>query len=398
MSTKKYAVWWFSGWELIEQAEWLEDLAQKGWHLKSITAGFIATFVKGEAQNTRYRCEVADRIADEQIELYGLAGWNYVDTRGRVHIFCAADSADIPEIHTDLNEQSRTLLTLVHNLAFGIFLFLFLSTMNISAALRSGTFALRMILEWQWTTVLKLSLVAYLLVQSVIGGVHVYRNIRRLRRGLPITQGAGYCRVMNMRRNSAILIMLIWATSVIGDIGFASTRHQALSFPSVPEESLPVVKLGEFLEYVGYDNYESFGNEEYTDWAAGDPTNYYRFSSSFLAPDHHELYQTLRVETPAAEHEKHHLEIARYDTRYPTIARLLAEQLSRKGLYRDMPIPEMPPSFTELYSNLDAVWLHRQDHIGLAVLLSGKTVFYIRYYGSESIDMLIDLINAKTIL
>jgi len=35
---------------------------------------------------------------------------------------------------------------------------------------------------------------------------------------------------------------------------------------------------------------------------------------------------------------------------YPTIARLLAEQLSRKGLYRDMPIPEMPPSCAERYT------------------------------------------------
>lgn len=393
MGNKKYAVWWFFGGELKEQEEWLTNLASQGWHLKSITAGVIATFVEGDERKVRYRCEVADRISSDQIELYRQGGWEYVDTRGRVHIFRAPEDASIPELHTDPIEQSRTLLTLVHNLLFGVILLLALWTISLSAVVRSGTLILRVILEFQWTTVLKLAVAVYLVVQGILGAAHVYGVVRRLRRGSLVTTSGGYQRTMSVRKTTASIIMTLFVLAVAGDIGFFLARQRATSFPPVPESILPVVKLGDFLEYAGYHDYEP-----HTDDISVGVLNHYRLRSSLLAPAQHELYQTMRVPSvlPAEDYYQR-LYLTRYDTRHPALAQALAQHLVRVGYHWGMPVPWSEPDFTEYYAHPDGVtsWSTNWEQGGASVILRGNTVVYVMYHGAEPLDRLIELITIR---
>lgn len=96
---------------------YFEEMAAKGLHLKKdgIFAHF-ASFERGEPQEARYRMDVKEkrspimdgdngRPADEQIELCGELGWEYVDSIGAFHIFRTYDAA-APELNTDAALQS----------------------------------------------------------------------------------------------------------------------------------------------------------------------------------------------------------------------------------------------------------------------------------------------------
>ena len=96
---------------------YFEEMAAKGLHLKKdgIFVHF-ASFERGEPQEARYRMDVKEkrspimdgdngRPADEQIELCGELGWEYVDSIGAFHIFRTYDAA-APELNTDAALQS----------------------------------------------------------------------------------------------------------------------------------------------------------------------------------------------------------------------------------------------------------------------------------------------------
>ena len=96
---------------------YFEEMAAKGLHLKKdgIFAHF-ASFERGEPREVRYRMDVKEkrspimdgdngRPTDEQIELCGELGWEYVDSIDVFHIFHTYDAA-APELNTDAALQS----------------------------------------------------------------------------------------------------------------------------------------------------------------------------------------------------------------------------------------------------------------------------------------------------
>lgn len=96
---------------------YFEEMAAKGLHLKKdgIFAYFVS-FERGEPREARYRMDVKEkrspimdgdngRPTDEQIELCGELGWEYVDSIGAFHIFRTYDAA-APELNTDAALQS----------------------------------------------------------------------------------------------------------------------------------------------------------------------------------------------------------------------------------------------------------------------------------------------------
>lgn len=96
---------------------YFEEMAAKGLHLKKdgIFAHF-ASFERGEPREARYRMDVKEkrspimdgdngRPTDEQIELCGELGWEYVDSIGVFHVFRTYDAA-APELNTDAALQS----------------------------------------------------------------------------------------------------------------------------------------------------------------------------------------------------------------------------------------------------------------------------------------------------
>ena len=96
---------------------YFEEMAAKGLHLKKDGIfAYFASFERGEPREARYRMDVKEkrspimdgdngRPTDEQIELCGELGWEYVDSIGAFHIFRTYDAA-APELNTDAALQS----------------------------------------------------------------------------------------------------------------------------------------------------------------------------------------------------------------------------------------------------------------------------------------------------
>ena len=96
---------------------YFEEMAAKGLHLKKDGIfAYFASFEQGEPREARYRMDVKEkrspimdgdngRPTDEQIELCGELGWEYVDSIDVFHIFRTYDAA-APELNTDAALQS----------------------------------------------------------------------------------------------------------------------------------------------------------------------------------------------------------------------------------------------------------------------------------------------------
>lgn len=96
---------------------YFEEMAAKGLHLKKDGIfAYFASFERGEPREARYRMDVKEkrnsimdddngRPTDEQIELCGELGWEYVDSIDVFHVFRTYD-ASAPELNTDAALQS----------------------------------------------------------------------------------------------------------------------------------------------------------------------------------------------------------------------------------------------------------------------------------------------------
>jgi hypothetical protein len=95
---------------------WLSDMALEGLLLKRV--GYSnCSFQKTESYHMEYRIEIdSQSMTKERIELYQECGWAYVCTYRELHIFRAPASEELIEIHTDLQEQSKTLKKVMRKL------------------------------------------------------------------------------------------------------------------------------------------------------------------------------------------------------------------------------------------------------------------------------------------
>ena len=88
-----------------ETEKYYTDMASKGWHLvkRGIT---FSRFEKAEPRQMRYRIEVVTpslledgHLPEEQVAVYGDCGWEYVASRGFLHVFRAPEGSDAPEFY-----------------------------------------------------------------------------------------------------------------------------------------------------------------------------------------------------------------------------------------------------------------------------------------------------------
>ncbi len=111
---------WFWAWEDEREEAWLGEMAQKGWHFKSVTMPGFYTFEHGEPRNDVYRLDfLADfRAKADYLQLFMDAGWEYMGEMGSWQYFRkTARDGEVPEIFSDnaskATKYRRVLLVLV---------------------------------------------------------------------------------------------------------------------------------------------------------------------------------------------------------------------------------------------------------------------------------------------
>lgn len=97
----------FGVYEYEYMEAWLEDLARRGWILKSMYACF-ATFEESEPKKLRYRIvpNAAFKAEDEEISFYEENGWHFADCSRGLNVFYCEDP-QIPELFTDTKSFSK---------------------------------------------------------------------------------------------------------------------------------------------------------------------------------------------------------------------------------------------------------------------------------------------------
>jgi hypothetical protein len=99
---------WFWAWQDHKEEEWLRNMAQQGWHLKTLTLPAFYTFTRGEPRNDVYRLDFITSKEDfgAYLQLFQDMGWEHVGTMSGWQYFrknCPSDATS--EIYTDAESK-----------------------------------------------------------------------------------------------------------------------------------------------------------------------------------------------------------------------------------------------------------------------------------------------------
>ncbi len=107
MKVKKFRS--ISIYEIGKTESYLSDMAKEGLFLTGMSQSFNYFEINAPADR-EYRIEFGEKVlGGEMREMYKVSGWRYVCSFQGIHIFQAAASDTLVEIHTDPEEQSYTL-------------------------------------------------------------------------------------------------------------------------------------------------------------------------------------------------------------------------------------------------------------------------------------------------
>lgn len=375
-------VWWLKQWHIEETQTWLSDMAAQGWHLVSSGSTF-AVFSKEEPRQDRYRCDVFRSDGtdfEDRIDLYRSAGWEYVDSRGIVHIFRAPEDSNIPELHTDPQEYSLIMSLLLRRLVMGGLGFLiWMAWLFFWPSRNYDNLQLLYMLD---LTYHYLAVVPVLLlhVYSTLSAILRVSKLRaKLRDGHHI-QAKPYRRTLFWSSVVGIWILVILLVS--------ASQLARPQYPPIPEGELPVLRMselfpGEDLEYQKMEPYLGSAIGRYNP----NFNSYYRSSSSILVPD--QWYLREKIAQPSIVS----LDVSGYRARTKGLAKDLADLLVTdppywgKVRYRQMESVTSQP--------FDAMWQYEGDGEYELIALQGVFVFRVIYSGAEPTEKLVNLVQAK---
>lgn len=101
---------WFWAWDDEKEEAWLREMAQKGWHFKSVTLPGNYIFEQGEPRDDFYRLDffTDPKAKADYLQLFLDAGWNYLGEMGSWQYFRkTAVQGEIPEIFSDNESKSK---------------------------------------------------------------------------------------------------------------------------------------------------------------------------------------------------------------------------------------------------------------------------------------------------
>jgi hypothetical protein len=101
---------WFWAWQDFEEEQWLESMAERGYHL--LKPGFFGRYVfkKGEPKQMAYRLDFHYQPNDlyEYLQVFEDAGWEYIGQFGSWQYFRKPITEDEqPEIFTDVESKIK---------------------------------------------------------------------------------------------------------------------------------------------------------------------------------------------------------------------------------------------------------------------------------------------------
>ncbi len=212
MIVKKFRT--ISIYDIGKMESYLSDMAKEGLFLAGMSQSYNI-FKVNEPADMEYRIEFGEKVLNNEMrEMYEMSGWSYVCSIKGIHIFRAAASDTLVEIHTDPEEQSYTLRKsckmFVRLISFEIALLLIMITLSALVTMISGTPVLNL-LENNFIFIINIALMFYILFEIVRQMQTLIQIKKRLQMGFYINHHEQW----KKRSASKIIIYTISAVALI---------------------------------------------------------------------------------------------------------------------------------------------------------------------------------------
>lgn len=197
-------------WALAQRESWYAELAARGLRVQKAGA-MLTRFAPAPPARLRYRFEVgsdAGGLPAGQKEFYEECGWQYVLNDRPLHLFCAPEQTDAPDLHTDpaaLADSLKTLRGSILSQALGTALWALLMFAQLTYL---GRYTLELVLAdaaapLVWAI---LAVTLFRLGWGVYSMLALMRTRRMLRAGAMPRHGPGWRRAALAHRAACALL------------------------------------------------------------------------------------------------------------------------------------------------------------------------------------------------
>lgn len=384
--------WWLDEWQIEEVQSWLSDMAGQGWHLLD-RGKFFALFGQGPKRKDRYRCDIFKSNSpqfEERRELYQAAGWEYVASLGKLHIFRAPDDPAIPELHSDPEEQSYLLTGLVGRLIINcVIAVVSLAILALLPLVYYETLWLDILVDGNTPLFIMLPSYLFVMFLNFRGLILNGRLYAKLRRGQPLARNKPYKGAVCMTKVVAILALSVFALLFADNLVAVVNLFTAEQYPTIPPGQLPVVRLMDFDPEAELVPVEAPGFD-------ANMGNYYKTGRSLLVPRQWYLEEDVIVpgqEWPVGGEYNPRLAVEGYQARSQWLARQLSGALV--NLFQRRTMPHRNQIVLQESRFFDELWLKSDDHSSFFIARKGLYVFQVHYSGWESVEDLLTLVRTK---
>lgn len=384
--------WWLDEWQVEEIESWLSEMAGQGWHLLD-RGKFFAVFVQGPKRKDRYRCDIFRPNSpqfEERLEFYQAAGWEYVASLGKLHIFRAPNDPAIPELHSDPEEQSFVIAGLVRRLIIHcVILVVAVAVLVLSLLLYHDDLWLEIMVKDNIPHIMMLPIYFFIIFLNARGLILNGRLYSKLRRGRPLARNKQYKGAVRRTKVVAILTFSLFALLFADRLVAVVTLFTAEQYPPIPPGQLPVVRLADLDPEAEMVPVQTPGFD-------ANIVNYYKTDASFWVPRQWYLEEDVTVlgqEWPDGREYSLRLEVQGYQARSQWLARKLSGTLV--NLSQSRTLPHRKQIELQEPRHFDELWLKSDAHRSFFIARKDLYVFQVHYSGLEPVDVLLELVGTK---
>ena len=219
-------------WALAQRESWYAELAARGLRVQKAGA-MLTRFAPAPPARLRYRFEVGSDeggLPAGQKEFYEECGWQYVLNDRPLHLFCAPEQTDAPDLHTDpaaLADSLKTLRGSILSQALGTALWALLMFAQLTYL---GRYTLELVLAdaaapLVWAI---LAVTLFRLGWGVYSMLALMRTRRMLRAGAMPRHGPGWRRAALAHRAACALLGAVYAVCLaVGLLELARCENAA---------------------------------------------------------------------------------------------------------------------------------------------------------------------------
>jgi hypothetical protein len=360
-------------------------MAKKGLYLKSIGSPF-AYFEKGESINMRYRIDVLEKEPEEeQLEIYRLAGWEYVCHQKEFYVFCSPVTSNAPEIHTDPVEQAFTLIKANKQMKLSLFitvLLFFVSIISFYIYLQREKYLVLSLIKGE---LVQLLVILIFLSINLVDSLRRYFSLSMLKKNLSLGIPLNHHLNSRLHRFWIVIPFITVCAYLFFIVTVAFSKgYKSYPLPQINDASIPAVRLATLENTSSLQPYEKYryNNNTVLKDSSFLLDAHYVISESRIANDRTWLNQNSSY-TPS-------INTIFYQLRFQSLSKPLAKDLSRN--YSDIynynlnQIKEIADTRFDILCYVEPAGENIQI---LAAALNHSTIF-IYYKGEAKLELLIN--------